>query len=271
MIIAHRGFSSAAPENTLPAFELALAAEADLVELDVRQARDGEWLVFHDRELDRATDAIQRWGKRHIQLAAKTSTELRTLDAGRWFDPRFAGTKVPLLSEALELIQPRSSTLIERKAGSAADLAHVLRQRNLIQEVLVQSFDWEFLCQLRQCEPKLGLGALGPAHRLPGGKRPLGISRKLNRRWLDQAAKTGAQFIAWNRNVSRGGIRLAHERGLRVFVYTINTPRLALRFGRMEVDGIITNDLALMRSAFPLFQMSAAAAEPARPAVAGSP
>lgn len=248
LIIAHRGCSLLAPENTIPAFELALACQSDLIELDVRQSKDGEWLVLHDAELDRTTDACRAWRRRRNKANAHTATEVLGLDAGRWFAPKYAGTKVPLLSEALEVIGRGSVPLLERKAGSAMALAEWLRKRELLSKVILQSFDWEFLREIHTWAPELVLGALGPAHRLPGRKKPLGISRRLNKAWLNQAAQTGATVIVWSRKLSKRAVHLAHERGLKVWVYTVNDTRLARRLLRAGVDGLITNNPPLLRT-----------------------
>ena len=249
LVIAHRGFSRLAPENTVPAFELALAAGADLVEFDVRSSRDGQLVVVHDHELDRTTDAKRRWGRRHNRVDAKTGSEIRALDAGTWFHRTFGGVKVPLLSEALTTIGKRSVPLIERKGGNATAYASFLRENNLVNNVIVQSFDWEFLRMLHEEEPRLVLGALGPARLLAGGRKPFGISRKLNAAWLTQVHNTGARIVVWTRKVSKGSMRLAHERGLKVWVYTINEVKLARRLVGAGVDGVITNDPTLMRKA----------------------
>ncbi len=248
LVIAHRGFCQLAPENTLPAFELALPCKPDLIEFDLRQSKDGQWLVLHDAELDRTTNARRTWRRRHNKVTAHTAAEIRGLDAGRWFDPRYAGTNVPLLSEALEIIETGSVPLIERKAGSAADLAAFLRQRNLIHRIVLQSFDWQFLSEIHALEPGLVLGALGPTHQLAGRKKLLGISRRLNQSWLGQAAKTGASVIVWSRKLSKRAVHLAHARRLKVWVYTVNETRLARRLLRAGVDGFITNNPPLLKA-----------------------
>src|SRR5438034_7245043 len=132
LVIGHRGYCQVAPENTLPSFKLAMAAGADLVELDYYHTKDGQLVVIHDPDLDRTTDATNRWGGRRIKVESKTAAELQTLDAGKWFDPKYAGTKLPLLTEALDTIQNGSVTLIERKAGAAEDCIQLLRQKKLI-------------------------------------------------------------------------------------------------------------------------------------------
>ncbi len=247
LVIGHRGYCHLAPENTLPSFELALAAGADLIELDCRPSRDGILVVIHDRELDRTTDSRRRWKQRHVPVQSRPATELQSLDAGSWFDQKFAGTKIPLLSEALETIQAKSITLIERKAGSPADLSRLLREKHLINHVVVQSFDWEFLRQFHELEPDQVLGALGPPTRFADGKKPPRISKKLDTRWLDELAKTGARIVVWNRRVSKRAVQAAQQRGLRVWIYTINDSRLARDLLALGVNGIITNKIALMQ------------------------
>src|SRR6266404_3251742 len=105
LVIGHRGYCQFAPENTLPSFRLAVAAGADLVELDYHHTKDGQLIVIHDPDLDRTTDAANRWRHRHVKVDSRTAAEIQSLDAGNWFDPKYAGTKVPLLSEALDTIQ----------------------------------------------------------------------------------------------------------------------------------------------------------------------
>ena len=117
----------------------------------------------------------------------------------------------------------------------------------MINKVILQSFNWDYLCRLHRDEPEQVLAALGPARILPSGKRPLGLVRKLNAAWLNQAAKTGARVVVWSQKLSKKAVRMAHERGLKVWVYTIDKPKLARRLLAAGVDGIITNDPALIR------------------------
>jgi len=246
VVIAHRGYCQFAPENTLPAFELALAAGADLVELDVRASKDGQLLVLHDAELDRTTDAPVRWRSKHIRAETKTAAELQSLDAGSWFSPAYAGTRVPLLTEAIEWIQRGAVALIERKQGEAASYADLLRERKLLNQVVVQSFDWAFLRQLHQQEPAQVLAALGPPAVLPHGQRRPAFFRGLNAGWLRNLERTGARVVVWNKQVSKSAVRLAHGRGLKVWVYTVNDARLATRLLERGVNGLITNNPGLI-------------------------
>src|SRR5262249_36584774 len=222
LVIGHRGYCQFAPENTLPSFEMALRAGVDLVELDYRHSSDGVPVVIHDRELDRTTDAGRKWRRKRVRVASKSALEICTLDAGTWFDARFATARVPLLAEALRLIAHSGIALIERKDGDALTCLRMLRESSLINRVILQSFDWHYLRQLHEQESHQVLAALGPAQRLANGKRPLGISRRLNRAWLNQAQKCGARVVVWSPKVSKRAIRLAHAKGLKVWVYTVN-------------------------------------------------
>ncbi len=89
LIIAHRGACGVAPENTLPSIDSALAARADMIEIDVHLSKDGRLIVMHDETVDRTTDG-------EGTIAEMTYPEIEKLDAGKWFDDMYAGTKVPL-------------------------------------------------------------------------------------------------------------------------------------------------------------------------------
>ena len=246
VVIAHRGFSAFAPENTLPAFQLALESGADLVELDYRQSADGQLLVIHDTDLDRTTDARLHWGSKHIKVEDQPAWETRSLDAGSWFDPKYAGTRVPFLGEALDLIQPRAIPLLERKAGDVESIATLLETKHLVGRVVVQSFDWQFLRALHERLPKQPLAALGPLSGVPGVKRAPGMFGQLTGRWIKALRKTGASVVVWNKQISRTAVHQAHQQGLQVWVYTINRPELAQRLLHLGVDGLITNNPALI-------------------------
>ncbi len=126
--VAHRGASAYAPENTVPAFQLGAAQGADFVEIDIQRTKDGHIVVLHDLTLERTTDVEQvfpdrarpapddakkvpRWWLDDFTLA-----EVQRLDAGTWFDPKFAGTRIPTLDETIESIRGRAGLYIELKS-----------------------------------------------------------------------------------------------------------------------------------------------------------
>ncbi|MEN9676518.1 MAG: Glycerophosphoryl diester phosphodiesterase [Verrucomicrobiota bacterium] len=246
LVIGHRGASKEAPENTLAAFRSAMTAGVDLVELDYHHSRDGIPVVIHDATLDRTTDATNRWGGQNLRVSDRTLAELRELSAGRWFTPPFPGESLPTLDEALEVIQAGNVTLIERKDGEAATCVALVRRRSLVNRVVVQSFDWDYLRNYHQLEPDQVLGALGPPGSR-GGRKLTDEEKALNDAWLDEISELGAQVAVWNRQVDAASVRSAHARGLKVWVYTIDDPELARNLVDAGVDGVITNDPERLR------------------------
>jgi len=248
-VIGHRGYCGVAPENTLPSFNLALDAGADLIELDYHHTEDGVPIVIHDATLDRTTDARKRWGQSRIRVAEKSARQIQTLDAGSWFNPQFAGARIPSLTEALDFICGHGVVaLIEHKSGDAETLVALLCERKLINHVVVISFDWKFLREFHALDETQILGALGPPIRSADGRKPSGHSKKLCARSLDELEETGARIVVWNRRISKASVQRAHERGLKVWIYTVDDPKLAKQLLDIGVDGIITNHPPLIRN-----------------------
>lgn len=245
LVIGHRGFSMIAPENTRAAFERALLAGVDLVELDYYHSRDGVPIVIHDGTLDRTTDAVARWGGKDIAIGDRTAAELTSLDAGKWFKPPFPNEKLPTLEQALDLIQSRGMTLIERKGGDAATLHRLLTAKSLVNRLVVQSFDWNFLRDYHRLDPGQVLAALGPLGSR-AGKKLTDDEKALNRAWLEEVRDSGARIAAWNRQVDAAAVREAHAMGLKVLVYTIDEPDVAAQLLAAGVDGIISNNPAII-------------------------
>lgn len=228
LIIGHRGASADYPENTLPSFQAAIDAGADLVELDYHHSSDGVPIVIHDETLDRTTDALARWGGKDVAVADRPARELVTLDAGLWKGERHRGARLPTLVEALELIQNKCMTLIERKEGNAATCVRLLRERNLVDRVVVQAFDWDYLADCHCLAPDLILGALGEGAMTPAR--------------LEEARRVGARVVGWNhKDVSPAAIARAREMDLAVWTYTVNSAERASALMAIGVRGIITD------------------------------
>ncbi len=228
LVIAHRGDSGTFPENTLPSFRSAVQLGADLVELDYYHSTDGVPFVFHDKTLNRTSDATTVLGRDKIPADSLHWQDLQRLDAGAWFDARFRGTKIPNLEEALETIQKGSMTLIERKSGDAATCINLLREKQLLDHVVVQSFDWKYVSDCHRLAPDLVLAALG--------------SKELTPEKLDEIQRTGSRIVGWDhKEIGRQQIEAIHQRGLRAWVYTVNDPQRANELIEAGIDGIITD------------------------------
>ena len=246
-IIAHRGFSASAPENTLAAFEAAVAAGADRIELDVQLTRNGAPVILHDDLLDRTTS-----GKGPVE--AMSLDEIRRLDAGSWFHPRFRRERVPTLDEALDCCAGRIAVNVEIKAcpGAAASgrierlVAEAVAARRppgawTDEWAIVSSFDRGALERLRRIDPRIPIELLHDAGPPGGDGRP---PEPPDEAALDSARSLGAAGL----NVSLDEIRarpelaaMAHSRSLRIKVYTVDLPGDMERLAALGVDGIFTN------------------------------
>ncbi|MBU6430317.1 MAG: glycerophosphodiester phosphodiesterase, partial [Cyanobacteria bacterium REEB65] len=139
-LIAHRGASGYAPENTMASFRLALEMGAKAIELDVHQTKDGQLVVAHDEDL-------KRTGKRKVRIKDLTSEELSKIDVGSWFDPCFSNERVPKLAEVFELVDGKAELHVELKRGSKLypgieeKVVEMIRRRKAQKSTLVSSFD----------------------------------------------------------------------------------------------------------------------------------
>ena len=156
MVIAHRGASAYAPENTLAAFDLALRMGAPHIELDVHLSADDQVVVIHDDTLDRTTNGTG-------PVSDHTLEALRALDAGSWFGPEFAGQRIPTLAETLDFCGKRAHLHIEIK-GRGMDLVpravDLLSKRNMMRQATITSFQRMRLEQTSDCAPGLPRGWL---------------------------------------------------------------------------------------------------------------
>ena len=134
IVVAHRGSVHLAPENTLAAIEKAIEQGADLIEIDIRQTRDGHLVLMHDATVDRTTDGSGR-------VAEMTLAQIKRLDAGSWFAARFAGERVPTLAEALQAMQGRALPDLDIKDVDPARLIAVLRRFGLLGKVTLHCSD----------------------------------------------------------------------------------------------------------------------------------
>jgi glycerophosphoryl diester phosphodiesterase len=234
LVIAHRGNSRQAPENTLPAFISAARLGVDFIELDYRHTADEVPLVIHDQYLDRTTDVNGHCHQIKIALAEKTVAELQPLDAGTWFSPEFAGTRLSTLAEVLAAL-PDSCFMIERKGGSAEICVQVIEECQAADRVIVHAFDWDFLRACHRLCPGLTLGALG--------------SKELSGAQIDEARALGAVVVGWQAaNLGRDEIEQIHAAGMKAWAWTVDDLQLAQRLVDDGLDGLISNQPAAMQS-----------------------
>lgn len=227
--LAHQGANAAAPANTLAAFRLAAEMGADGIELDAQLSRDGEVVVIHDFAVDRTTDG--RGAVRSMTLA-----QLKELDAGRWFDPTFAGERIPTLQEVFDtvghclLVNVEIKSLPGRSRGLEAEVVRLIEDNNLTHRVIASSFNPLALRQVKRLNPNI------PTALLYAPGQPV----FLRRAWL--AAFAPHEFRHPHHTlVDERLMAWARREGYRVNTWTVNEPDEMRRLLALGVDGIITD------------------------------
>lgn len=236
IVVAHRGSSGTAPENTLAAFHAAAKAGVDMVEMDVRMTKDFELVILHDQTVNRTSNGSGAvWDL--------TLKQIQSLDAGSWFARRFRGERIPSLRQVVESLPPTLTLNLEVKTDGDArrgvalgeSYLLLLEELRLRHRAIISSFDHTFLKRLHLLDPSLQIGVLVPPVR--------GLMRKPS----TIARAVGANvYICSRRQLRKSIVDDAHSHGLMVATYTVNSrahAEQALRFG---VDAIITDLPATM-------------------------
>lgn len=205
LLIAHRGASAEAPENTLAAFDLALEQGAKALELDVRLSADGVPVAIHDATVERTTDG-------HGPVAGHTLAQLKALDAGSWFGPRFAGERVPALEEVLVRYRGKARLQIELKSEEVelpAGVAALVRQHKAEHDIILSSFIKAQLERARPLLPEVPLAWL---------------VRRFNNEVIQEAAEAGFQSCCPPAAlVTAELVREAKARGLTVVAWGVRS------------------------------------------------
>jgi glycerophosphoryl diester phosphodiesterase len=244
-VIAHRGSSGAAPENTLAAVRLAIAQKSDVVENDIQRTIDGELVIVHDTTLSRTTNVEQLfpdrapWNVRDFTLA-----EIKRLDAGSWFAPEFTGERVPTLAEWVNTVGQQAGMLLEPKApelypGIERDLDKELRSLPVFERalradrVVVQSFNHPWLRVYKDLAPDVPVGLLY-------GSKPTEVDIAAAATWAQQVNPAlGA--------IDQATVDQVHAYGMEMHVWTVNAGADMRRAIHWRVDGIITNYPQVLR------------------------
>ena len=232
LVIGHGGASAVAPENTIAAFEQAIADGADGIELDLRLTRDDQLVVIHDASLERTTNGSGA-------VRDRTLRELKRLDAGGWRGPRFAGQRIQTLQEVLERFRDRARFWIELKGGSdrypgiEERVVSTIEIYDVLDRALVQSFDRSALEQIRGLNREVRVGVLTD-------RRPLEsiIGSVVPPYALCPSAET----------ITDGDIAQIQGAGLDCYVWTVNEPAQMDRLIHYGVSGIITDRPDLLRA-----------------------
>lgn len=231
LIIAHRGASGSAPENTIAALRKAVTEGADAVECDVRLTNDKQIVVIHDATLRRTTS-----GRGYV--SDHPLETLRSFDAGSWFHRSFAGERIPTLKEVLECIDGRVGLNIEIKSvpnkTAAKDIVQscltIIRKFRAHHYVLLTSFQHSLLKLIKQYDPSALVGLLyHPFHH--GGKSPIRLAQRYD---------AGVSVCAV-RFLRKAIVVEAHRHNIAVAAYTVNNRRQLKRCLTFGIEAIVTN------------------------------
>jgi glycerophosphoryl diester phosphodiesterase len=226
-IIAHRGASYDAPENTLTAFRLAWQQGADGIEGDFYLTRDGQIVCLHDK-------TTARVGERVLPVAGSALAELRQVDVGRWKGPQWAGERLPTLGEVLATIPGDKMIFMELKSGPEIiePLAIELARSGLeARQAAAIAFDPDVIAGIKRRLPRL------KAHLLLDTRKPVAGDILAN---LDRIQADGVDLAAWP-EVGRDLVAELHAARKECHVWTVDDPAAARRFREIGVDSITTN------------------------------
>lgn len=234
-LVAHRGESFDAPENTLAAFRLAWERKVPAIELDVHLTKDGQLIICHDKDTKRTTG-------RNLSIKDSTLEQLRKLEAGRWKGTQWAGEKLPTLDEALSTVPDGGRCFIEIKVGPEAvpPVVKSIKASGLLpKQLVIISFKAETVAEAKRQLPDI------EAYYLSGFKQD-----KATGKWtpgvdelIDQAKAIRADGLdlSYEGPIDREFVRRIKDAGLKFFVWTIDDALIAQRYVGWGADGITTN------------------------------
>lgn len=242
--LAHRGASQYAPENTLAAFRLAAEMGADGVELDVKLSKDGEVVIIHNDDVSATTNG-------QGLVKEKTLAELKALDAGSYFDPKFSQATVPTLQELFIALGPvllfniELKTMSMRDEGLEAEVIRLVEDYNLQDQVVLSSFNPFSLKRAYQLNPNIKRALLWYP------------TLAITLRWklFRSTAKPDMFHPQWQATTP-AIVKREHERGLLVNVWTCNDPKIMHDLIKMGVDSIMTDCPDLLKQVIDEFESS---------------
>ena len=229
-VMAHRGLSADAPENTLYAFSDAISVGADFIELDVQQTRDGVLVVMHDSNLKRTTGMNKNiWD---VDYA-----DIQNLDAGSWFDPAYANARIPTLEETLQFVDKRAKLNIEIKPTKHGtdtleqDVAELITQYQYTDACYVTSFSYGSLKKVKEVNPEIRTGYL----------MSVAYGQFYSLKYAD-AFSLNKVFV------TSQVVNAAHQQGKQIFAWTVNSMSEVRSLCNLHVDSIITDDPVMVQN-----------------------
>jgi glycerophosphoryl diester phosphodiesterase len=225
-ILGHRGASGEAPENTRIAFKKAMQYGADGVELDVHLTRDKELVVIHDERVDRTTDCMG-------YVKDLTLSEIKKLDAGSYFSPRFSRERILTLEETLEIIKECKVINIEiknniiRYPNIEEKVINIIKEKKLEEKIICSSFNHYSVHTMKRLAPEIKTGVL--------------YDSTLYQPWFYAKRLCADAIHPYYRSISIEIIESCHKNSIKVNVWTVDDKQMIKKMIKNQVDMIITN------------------------------
>ncbi|WP_372634105.1 glycerophosphodiester phosphodiesterase family protein [Fodinibius sp.] len=240
-IIAHRGDSHAAPENTVASVESAWQKEADAVEVDVYLSADNRVMAIHDKTTERTGDKV-------LPVRETDSEELRTVDVGAFKGAEFTGEKIPFLEDIIASVPDQKRLFIEVKDSerAIAPISELIQQSEKQDQMVIISFSLEVVKASKQQMPEV------PAYWLRSARRDqdTGAYQPIDTALLEQVKEHNLDGLDVNyRGVSPELIEASHKAGLKLFVWTVNESADISTLAEQGVDGITTDRISRAQNA----------------------
>lgn len=231
MIIAHRGASHDAPENTLASVNLAWERNADAVEVDVHLSKDKRILVIHDKDTKRTSG-------RKMVISESISTDLRSLDASNGME-KFKGEKIPFLEEVIKTIPEGRLLFIEVKTDTLIipSLVDLLASSPYKSQLVVISFDFDVCAMMKKEIPDIPVYWLHYT-----------LSGSYKTKWISRAVDAGLDGLNFrHKGISQDYVEAVHRSGMKMFTWTVDDPEEAARLIECGIDGITSNRPAWLK------------------------
>jgi glycerophosphoryl diester phosphodiesterase len=243
LIVAHRGSSFTAPENTLAALKLGFDQKSEACELDIHVSKDGRLMVIHDKDTSRTA------GGKNLVVVQSPAEELRKLDFGSFLSEKYAGEKIPFLEEALDIMPKGQDTYVEIKVGPEAvpPLKKALEDSGKMDQIVIISFKMESCVASKKAMPSIPVYYLKGAVKDKVTSKPLPHSLDLVKKVKD--AGLDGLDVSYD-GVTPELVKETRAQGLSFHVWTVDQPEDALRMAKLGVDSITTNKPDLLLETF---------------------
>ena len=211
--VGHRGARAYEPENTVRSFRKAIELGVEAVELDVRKTKDDEIVVIHDADIKKTTNGTGL-------VSDLTPQQIKSFSADK-------NEKIPMLEEALDFLDKKVKIFIELKeAGIEEKVLSIIKKKGVQKNVVVVSFLEDALRRVRELDPEIETGLIYAEH-----KNPVKAALELKAQWL----------LAFYKFTHTANVQKAHENGLKILVWTVNTPEEVAEMTKKGVDGIASD------------------------------